>query len=140
MTLYDVILCCSVLQLVLIASKKRGVVQGSCASCQYPGPANVGSRQTWFEELRTSKRQALQAIGYDGGVFDVPELKWTQSSFIQPQMHPYDRYFYDNGTYTVDRFLDDLEKRYGGVDAILMWPTYTYVLVRPQSTSSCSLS
>ena len=37
-----------------------------------------------------------------------------------------DRYFYDSvaGRYTVDRYLDDLEKRYGGIDAVLIWPTY----------------
>jgi formylglycine-generating enzyme required for sulfatase activity len=37
-----------------------------------------------------------------------------------------DRYFYDPmaGRYTVDRYLDDLEKRYGGIDAVLIWPTY----------------
>jgi gamma-glutamyl hercynylcysteine S-oxide synthase len=37
-----------------------------------------------------------------------------------------DRYFYDPVAhrYTVDRYLDDLEKRYGGIDAILIWPTY----------------
>ena len=28
------------------------------------------------------------------------------------------------GKYTVDRYLDDLEKRYGGIDAVLIWPTY----------------
>jgi len=38
-----------------------------------------------------------------------------------------DRYFFDPvaGKYTVDRFLQDLEDRYGGVDSILLWPTYT---------------
>jgi iron(II)-dependent oxidoreductase len=37
-----------------------------------------------------------------------------------------DRYFYDPVAhrYTVDRYLDDLEKRYGGVDAVLIGPTY----------------
>ncbi len=37
-----------------------------------------------------------------------------------------DRYFYDpeKHQYTVDRYLDDLEKRYGGIDAVLLWPTY----------------
>ena len=46
---------------------------------------------------------------------------WTQSSFMQPQMMVQDRYFYDPvaGKYTVDRYLDDLEKRYGGIDAVL---------------------
>ena len=37
-----------------------------------------------------------------------------------------DRYFYDPvaGNYTVDRYLDDLEKRYGGIDSVLIWPVY----------------
>jgi formylglycine-generating enzyme required for sulfatase activity len=53
-------------------------------------------------------------------------LQWTQSSFIQPQMMVQDRYLYDPvaGKYTVDRYLDDLEKRYGGIDAVLVWATY----------------
>jgi formylglycine-generating enzyme required for sulfatase activity len=56
----------------------------------------------------------------------MPSLKWTQSSFIQPQMMIEDRYFYDpeKHQYTVDRYLNDLEKRYGGIDAVLLWPTY----------------
>ena len=56
----------------------------------------------------------------------MPALQWTQSSFIQPQMMVQDRYFYDPvaGRYTVDRYLDDLEKRYGGIDAVLVWATY----------------
>jgi formylglycine-generating enzyme required for sulfatase activity len=45
---------------------------------------------------------------------------------MQPQMMIEDRYFYDPKTsrYTVGRYLDDLEKRYGGIDAVLIWPTY----------------
>ena len=44
-------------------------------------------------------------------------------------MHPYDRYFFDPiaDNYTVQRWLDDVEERYGGVDSILMWPTYTNI-------------
>ncbi len=44
-------------------------------------------------------------------------------------MHPYDRYFYDPalGNYTVDRYLQDLEDRYGGIDALLLWPTYSNI-------------
>lgn len=68
----------------------------------------------------------LKRIGYDGSEYDRPELKWAQSSFLQPQMMVEDRYFYDPvaGKYTVDRYLDDLLKRYGGIDAVLVWHTY----------------
>jgi hypothetical protein len=45
---------------------------------------------------------------------------------MQPQMIIEDRYFYDlvAGKYTVDRYLNDLEKRYGGIDSVLVWHTY----------------
>ncbi len=63
---------------------------------------------------------------YDGAEYARPELRWTQSSFIQSQMMVEDRYFYDPvaGRYTVDRYLDDLERRYGGIDAVLIWSVY----------------
>ena len=37
-----------------------------------------------------------------------------------------DRYFFDPvaGKYTVDRYLDDVDNRYGGIDAVLLWPVY----------------
>ena len=45
---------------------------------------------------------------------------------FQPEMMVEDRYFYDPVAqrYTVDRYLDDLERRYGGIDSVLIWPTY----------------
>jgi formylglycine-generating enzyme required for sulfatase activity len=65
-------------------------------------------------------------MGYDGSRYELPALRWTQSSFMQPQMMVQERYFYDPvaGKYTVDRYLDDLEKRYGGIDSVLIWPMY----------------
>lgn len=49
--------------------------------------------------------------------------------YVEQQVHPFDRYFYDRNSheYTVDRFLDDLANRYGGVDSILVWPTYPMI-------------
>src|SRR5438093_1384711 len=67
-------------------------------------------------------------------LFQIPAI--TSSIFsghtgqrMQPQMMVQDRYFYDPaaGKYTVDRYLDDLEKRYGGIDAVLIWHTYTNI-------------
>ena len=36
------------------------------------------------------------------------------------------RYLFE-GTWTVDRYLDDLKQRYGGIDSVLIWPTYTNI-------------
>jgi len=83
--------------------------------------------EAWLADITHWRNERRIRIGYDGSRYDNPALKWTQSSFIQPQMMAHDRYFYDPvaGKYTVDRYLDDLEKRYGGIDSVLIWPTYS---------------
>ena len=82
--------------------------------------------QQWLADLTRWRAERRIRVGYDGSRYDIPSLQWTQSSFIQPQMMVHDRYFYDpdSNRYTVDRYLDDLETRYGGIDAVLIWPTY----------------
>ena len=93
---------------------------------QIPGPLTPSAFAAWLRDIHHWRRERLIRIGYDGAQYDRPELKWTQSSFVQPQMMIEDRYFYDPAAakYTVDRYLDDLEKRYGGIDSVLIWHTY----------------
>jgi hypothetical protein len=83
-------------------------------------------REDWLADITHWPDERRIRVGYDGSRYDAASSRWTQSSFIQPQMMVHDRYFYDPlaGKYTVDRYLDDLENRYGGIDAILIWPTY----------------
>ncbi len=80
----------------------------------------------WLDDLQHWRAERRIRIAYDPSRYDLPAFQWTQSSFMQPQMMVQDRYFYDPapGRYTVDRYLDDLEKRYGGIDAVLVWATY----------------
>ncbi|HVO62753.1 MAG TPA: SUMF1/EgtB/PvdO family nonheme iron enzyme [Terriglobales bacterium] len=90
-------------------------------------PCSQSEHEAWLADITHWRAERRIRIGYDDSRYDLPALQWTQSSFIQPQMMVEDRYFYDPvaGKYTVDRYLDDLEKRYGGVDAVLIWPTYS---------------
>jgi formylglycine-generating enzyme required for sulfatase activity len=89
-------------------------------------PCSQTEHDTWLADITHWRMERRIRVGYDGARYDLPALKWTQSSFMQPQMMVQDRYFYDPvaGKYTVDRYLDDLEKRYGGIDSVLIWPTY----------------
>jgi gamma-glutamyl hercynylcysteine S-oxide synthase len=91
-----------------------------------PKPCDQQDHDAWLADIRHWRSERLIRIGYDGSRYEMPQLQWTQSSFIQPQMMVQDRYFYDPAArrYTVDRYLDDVEKRYGGIDAVLIWPTY----------------
>jgi gamma-glutamyl hercynylcysteine S-oxide synthase len=89
-------------------------------------PCSQTEHEAWLADITHWRNERRIRTGYDGARYDLPALQWTQSSFMQPQMMVQDRYFYDPiaGKYTVDRYLDDLEKRYGGIDAVLIWPTY----------------
>ena len=80
----------------------------------------------WLKDVQHWRMERKIRIGYSSSRYDRPEVQWAQSSFMQPQMMVQDRYFYDPaaGKYTVDRYLDDLEQRYGGIDSVLIWPTY----------------
>jgi formylglycine-generating enzyme required for sulfatase activity len=89
-------------------------------------PCSQNEHDDWLKDVTHWRDERRIRIGYNGSHYAEPALKWTQSSFMQPQMMVHDRYFYDPVArrYTVDRYLDDLEKRYGGIDSVLIWPTY----------------
>jgi len=100
-----------------------------CAGRTFPVSPRACTPQQydlWLADVTHWRAEHRIRIGYDPSAYQRAELRWTQSSFIQPQVMMEDRYLYDpeRGVYTVDRFLDDLNKRYGGVDAVLLWHTY----------------
>ena len=96
----------------------------ACGSCQTTGPASFAEQPAWLESLKQDRANTQEKIGWKGGVSD--QIPWTLTSYMQPQVHPYDRYLYDpvKKVYTVDRYLEDLKTRYGGIDSVLIWPTY----------------
>jgi iron(II)-dependent oxidoreductase len=85
-----------------------------------------GTADDWIAELTDWRREHLTRIGYDDANYRRPELQWAQRNFIHAQMMVEDRYFYDPVAerYTVDRYLDDLEARFGGIDSVLIWFVY----------------
>jgi formylglycine-generating enzyme required for sulfatase activity len=98
----------------------KGLLDGSFKPC------TAEDHQTWLADITHWRSERRIRIGYNGSRYEMPELMWTQSSFMQPQMMVQDRFFYDPvaGKYTVERYLDDLQQRYGGIDSVLVWPTY----------------
>ena len=100
-----------------------------------PPPANAAGNASalseWLAGVRQLRSSCRAFLGLDqpnaSALFDdVPGLKWTQTAYVQTQMHPWDRLFYDPEArqYTVGRWLADLKVRFGGIDGALVWPTY----------------
>ncbi|HVE48505.1 MAG TPA: formylglycine-generating enzyme family protein, partial [Casimicrobiaceae bacterium] len=81
---------------------------------------------TWLAEMKVWRDEHLIRMGYDDAQYRRKELLWSQRNFVHVQMMVEDRYFYDPiaGIYTVDRYLDDLVRRFGGVDSVLIWYVY----------------
>lgn len=106
-----------------------------CASFPYSaskqlfhGPSTEAEQPSWLATLRAWRERCTQDIGLNESLFEVPALAWTQHSYVTVQMHPYDLFFYDRTSgYTVDRWLDDLIARFGGVSSALVWPTYPHL-------------
>lgn len=88
-----------------------------------------GSVATWLAEMKVWRHEHLIRMGYDDSEYRRPEFQWTQRNFVHTQMMVEDRYFYDPvaGKYTVDKYLDDLERRYGGIDSVLIWYVYSNI-------------
>src|ERR1700690_3084666 len=111
---------------------------------QIPGPAQGGAGLDWYSEMTNWRRDSAAAfprwqedlrvwrneqhirMGYDDAEYRRPELLWTARDFVQPQAMVEERYLYDpvQRRYTAGRFLDDLDKRPGGIDSVLLWPVY----------------
>ena len=86
----------------------------------------TAAHKEWIAAMRAWREKRLAAIPYNDSQYRRPDLLWTQRDFVQPQVMVEDRYLYDPSTrrYTVSRLLDDLDRRYGGVDSVLLWPVY----------------
>ncbi len=89
-------------------------------------PCSQQAHRAWLSDIDHWRKERRLRVAFSDEYYKMPALQWTQSSFIQPQLMVEDRYLYDPATrtYTVDRYLDDLTQRYGGIDAVLVWPTY----------------
>lgn len=71
---------------------------------QVEGPLAVDSAsvKAWLQALKRFRKDCQADIGFNGSAFELDALKWTQTAYAGPQMHTYDRMFYDpalgNGT------------------------------------------
>ncbi|HKP66139.1 MAG TPA: formylglycine-generating enzyme family protein, partial [Casimicrobiaceae bacterium] len=84
------------------------------------------NRDDWIRGLREWRHEHLVRLGYDDALYRDPRLQWAQRNFVHALAMVEDRYLYDPvaGRYTVQRYLDDVESRYGGIDSVLLWYIY----------------
>ncbi|WP_416306784.1 formylglycine-generating enzyme family protein [Neptunicella sp. SCSIO 80796] len=94
-----------------------------------------GSVEAWRHGFKIWRREHLIRMGYDDSQYRRQELQWSQSNYVHTQMMVEDRFFYDPvlRQYTVDKYLDDLEVRFGGIDSVLLWYIYPNIGIDDRS-------
>lgn len=88
------------------------------------GPSSGQSYADWVAQYQSWREKGRAA--FDFAAYDTPELAWARTSFVQAQAMVHDRFLYDRGAHkwTVDRYMDDVKSRYGGIDSVLLWHFY----------------
>ena len=115
----------------LAAAAAALLAASACAMPVIPGPASQAAQPAWLAALAANRSAWRASVAFTTDVYDN-YLLWSPSLHIVPQSHIYDRFLYDPALgaadpaagWTVDRFLDDLGDRYGGIDGVLLWGTY----------------
>ena len=82
--------------------------------------------KVWFQGMKSARDKFIQSVKYNDSYYSDPRAHWAASNFIQPQVMVNDKLLFDpsTGTYTIDKYLDDLNRRYNGIDSVLIWQAY----------------
>ena len=88
-------------------------------------PSNPEKWNDWRSELRTWKDSTLKFLNYKGENYEKKEYKWASSAYSTFFLMANDKNLYDkNGNYDIQNCLKKYEDNYGGVDVVVLWPTY----------------
>jgi len=90
------------------------------------GPQDTAQIPDWQHQLQFWRTTEKAKLAYTDTNYDYKQIQWVRRDFIQTQMMAQERYFYDpiSNEYTVDKYLDSVTARYGGINSVLIWPTY----------------
>ena len=125
-------LCCAILLVTTTIAATHPPLPGPGKNELLPGLTSSQTYDAWMTNLLAWRRDTriklnLNTTGISAIVRDFPVIsKWATETIVQPQVHIYDRYLWNEtlGTFTVDVYLDDLRQRYGGIDSVLLWAGY----------------
>jgi len=87
-----------------------------------------GSRDAWRAALEAARENDRRQMRDEKvpSVHHRSDLAWTRAAFVEAPAFVHDRHLYDPAIrrYTVGRFLDDLDSRYGGADVVVLGAAY----------------
>ncbi len=81
--------------------------------------------EKWRKEISAWKDSVLHRMAYQGEIYQKQEYQWASKAYATLFLMANDKNLYDpNGNYAVKKYLQKYEEQYGGVDVVILWPTY----------------
>ena len=88
-------------------------------------PTSPDKWDAWRLELKLWKDSTLKFIKYKGENYQKSEYKWASKAYSTYFLMANEKNLYDkNGNYDIKNCLKKYEDNYGGVDVVVLWPTY----------------
>lgn len=91
-----------------------------------PAPDDPRQWPAFREALDAWRLEAKAEIGYDGSLYARRDLRWAASCFSCCFLMACDEAFYDpaGARYSVEWFLEQGSREFGGYDAVVLWHAY----------------
>jgi formylglycine-generating enzyme required for sulfatase activity len=82
-------------------------------------PQYRGDLARWREQIRAK-------LDYNDVLYRRPEFQWSAANYCCGYIMAWDRQFLDplSGRYTVDAFLNEGQRNFGGYDSVVLWQAY----------------
>ncbi len=81
--------------------------------------------EAWRRELLAWKDSTRKALNYGGENYRKPEYRWAAQAYSTFFLMANEKSLYDKtGQYAIRACLKKYEDQYGGVDVVVLWPTY----------------
>lgn len=95
----------------------------------FAAPDDQAQWERWRAQLRRWRAEAAARIGYDGSMYDRPDLAWTARCYSVCLAWLWDESLYDHqaGRFTPEAFLDRGTTEFGGYDAVVLWHAYPVI-------------
>lgn len=127
--LLNIIFSTAVIMLILITSRMEAqsnrVWLTETEQLIY-GPKDTAETIDWLAQIKHWRTIEKAKLAYRDTHYNYKEIQWVRENFIQTLMMVQERAFYDpvKNEYTVDKYLDSVAARYGGLNSVLVWPSY----------------
>ncbi len=79
----------------------------------------------WEKKLKGWKEKTLRKLEYSDAIYRDPGYQWASKAYSMLFLIAFDQNLYDQDwNFQMEEYLENYEANYGGVDIVLLWPTY----------------